>query len=128
MIGLTNHIKVTVIRNAAGISTAPVSAGCKPKAATYAPISTNLKYPSGCGSNIQGLYDPDSQYKTVRHIMNFFGAPATDYVPYDRADLETELPLNCELKHGDHLVVVWVPLAQLAHKEQLVKNLSLRRM
>jgi hypothetical protein len=126
MIGLTNHIKVTVIRNAAGISTAPVNAGCKPKAATY-PLNTNLKTPSGCGSNTQGLYDPDSQYKTVRHIMNFFGAPATDYVPYDRADLETELPLGCTLKHGDHLVVVWVPLTKL-NKELLVKNLSLRRV
>jgi hypothetical protein len=126
MIGFTNHIRVTVIRSAAGISTAPVSAGCKPRAATYA-LNTNLKSPSGCGSNIQELYDPNAQHKTVRHIMNFFGAPATEYVPYDRSDLETELPLECNLKHGDHLVIVWIPLIKF-NKEQLIKGLSSRRI
>lgn len=113
MISLTNHIKVTIIRNAAGIAINPVDAGCKTRALTYPPeLNINLKSPSGCGSNTRDMYDPSRPSK-VRNIMNFYGAPATDFIPYDRNDLENELSLNCELKHGDHLVVVWAPLAQL---------------
>jgi hypothetical protein len=119
MVSLTNQIKVTIIRNAAGIATNSVDAGCKPKAGSYpAAANINLKSPSGCGSNTRDLYDP-SKGSNVRQIMNFYGAPATNFVPYDRYNLEDELSLNCELKHGDHLVVIWAPIAQL--RKELIR-------
>lgn len=110
MIGSTNHIKVTVIRNAAGISPASVNAGCRPRATTYPNVS--LKLPSGCGSNTRDLYDPSKSH-TIRQIMNFYNAPATSFVPYLINDLDTELDLNCKLESGDHLIVIWAPIAQL---------------
>ena len=116
VIGLTNQIKVTIIRNAAGISTHPVNAGCKPSAMSYPGV--NLKLPSGCGSNIRDIYDP-SRPSLVRNVMNFYGAPATDFIPYDRNNLDEELSLSCQLKHGDHLVVIWAPIAQL--RKELIK-------
>lgn len=97
-------IKVTIIRNSCGI----MPNSCSKSSPSYSP-DVDLVSPSNCGSNTYDLYDI-SRPRTVRHIMNFYNAPATDFIPYDRSDMATELPLNCELEAGDHLVVVWAQL------------------
>ena len=97
-------IKVTVIRKSCGI----MPDSCSKSSPSYSK-DIDLTSPTNCGSNTYDLYDISKPH-TVRHIMNFYDAPATDFIPYDYTDLTTELPLNCELKAGDHLVVVWAQI------------------
>jgi hypothetical protein len=114
MIGLTNNIKVTIIRNAAGFGITPTTAGRGKRATTYATPSMNvsLELPSAKGSNTYELYDPSMPHKVI-NIMNFYGARSSDYVPFGISDLDSPLDLSCELKSGDELVIVLKSLLPL---------------
>lgn len=102
-INTKKFIKVSIIRNSCGI--APIS--CATPSPTYPNV--DLKSPTNCGSNTYDLYDISKPH-TVRHVMNFFNAPATDFIPYLSTDLDNELPLDCELEAGDHLIVVFAEI------------------
>lgn len=124
MLGLQNNIKVTIIRNAAGSQSGPTAAGCRDAAPTYYCAGRlSFKLPSACGSNSQGLYDPANPHRKVINVMNYFGAPSTDFVAYDRADMTMPLDLQCELQAGDEIICVWKPLVVL-DPVLLVRSLS----
>jgi hypothetical protein len=110
MVGLTNHIRATVIRNAAGRATHPLNAGCRERALTH-PAFSNISYklPSSCGSNRQFLYDPSLPSKVI-HVMNFCGAPSNSFVAFLRPDFDNAIDPQCELEPGDDVVFVWLPL------------------
>lgn len=113
MLGLQNNIKVTVIRNAAGSQSGSTMAGCREAApAYYCAGRLSFKLPSGCGDNSQGLYDPSMPRKVI-NVMNYFGAPSSDFVPYNRTDLVEAIDLQCELQPGDEIICVWKPLVGL---------------
>jgi hypothetical protein len=113
MLGLQNNIKVTVIRNAAGSQTGSSMAGCRDAAPTYyCAARLSFKLPSACGDNSQGLYDPSMPHKVI-NVMNYFCAPSSDFVPYNRTDLVEPIDLQCELQAGDEIVCVWKPLVGL---------------
>lgn len=123
MVGLQNHIKITVIRNAAGSQSGSTVAGCRDSAPTYycaARLSTEL--PSACGANSQGLYDPAMPHKVI-NVMNAFGAPSSDFVAYNRSNMVDALDLQCELQPGDEIICVWKPLVVL-DPTLLVRGLS----
>lgn len=114
MVGLQNNIKVTIIRNAAGSQSGSVTAGCRDSAPTYYCAGRlSFELPSACGSNSQDLYDPTNPNRKVINVMNYFGAPSTDFVVYDRANMEDPIDLQCELQAGDEIVCVWKPLVGL---------------
>lgn len=124
MIGLQNNIKVTVIRNAAGSHLGSTQAGCREAAPTYyAAGRLSFKLPSACGANVQGLYDPSWPHKVI-NVMNYFGAPSSDFVPFYRTDLTEALDLQCELQAGDEIVCVWKPLVNRFDPSVLVNGLS----
>lgn len=114
MIGLTNHIKVIVIRTAAGVHGAPVGGGCVSTSATYS-ISggrVSLKAPITC-SNEQFLYDPAGPRKVI-NIMNVCGAPSSDFFVFDRSNLTDPLDLQRELESGAEVICLWKPLFALS--------------
>ena len=124
MIGLQNNIKVTIIRNAAGSRSDSTEAGCRETAPTYyAAGRLSFKLPSACGANSQGLYDPALPHKVI-NIMNFFGAPSADFVPFNRSDLTEAVDLQCELQPGDEIVCIWKPLVDRLDPAILVRGLS----
>lgn len=123
MVGLQNNIKVTIVRNAAGSQSGNMAAGCRNSAPTYycaARLSTQL--PSSCGANTQDLYDPSMPSKVI-NIMNYFGAPSSDFVAYDRSNMVDPIDLQCELQAGDEIICVWKPLVGL-DPVLLVRSLS----
>ena len=126
MIGLTNNIKVTVVRNAVGQYTDhKTPRSCKSKSTTYPP-HVNMKSPSNCGSNTQALYDPSLRHN-IRQIMNFFDAPATNYTAYYRTNIDNKLSLSYVPSNGEHIIVIWTPLTEIENRDQLVRYLSVRR-
>lgn len=109
MIGLTNHIKVIVIRTAAGARSGPVGGGCGVSSGTYFMDGhVSLKSPANCG-NEQYLYDPAGSRKVI-NIMNVCGAPSSDFFAFDRSNLTDQLDLQCELPAGAELICLWKPL------------------
>jgi hypothetical protein len=126
MIGLTNHVRVTVIRNAAGLSYAPIATGCGPRALTH-PASSNISYklPSSCAANSQDLYDPKSKSRKIIQIMNFYNAPSTNFTVFDSTDFNNELDVQCELQDGDDIYIVWTPLLDLP-REALLAGIQTR--
>lgn len=126
MVGLTNNVKVTIVRNAAGIYVDRSYKSCNSKSVTYPP-HINLKSPSNCGSNTQALYDPDKRHN-VRQIMNFFDAPSTNYTPYYRTNIDNALSFSYIPIHGEHIIVIWTPLTVIENRDQLVRYLSTRRV
>lgn len=120
MIGLQSGIKVTVIRNAAGSQMGSTQAGCRTSAPTYfADGRCSTEQPSSCGANTYNIYDP-SQPRKVINVMNFFGAPSSDFLAFDRNDLENSLDLNCELEKGAEIICIWKPL--LVFSPQILIN------
>ena len=112
-IGLTNHIKVTVIRNAAGMSLGSKASRSQPPALLFTPnTQISYKLPSGKGSNQQDLYDPAKPSKVI-NIMGFMGAPSKDFVAFRGNNLEDQIPLSTEMKSKEELVIVWKPLLGL---------------
>lgn len=112
MISLTNHIKVIVIRTAAGARTGPVGGGCGDSAPTYYVAGhLSLQSPVGCG-NFQELYDPSGPRKVI-NVMNFCGAQSSEFFAFDKANLTDRLDLQCELDPGDEIICLWKPLYSL---------------
>lgn len=113
MIGLTDRIKVTVIRTAAGVRTGPIGGGCGDSApAYYVSGHLSLQLPEGCG-NFETFYDPSLPHKVI-NIMNFCGAPSSEYFAFSREDLANQLDLQCELQSGDDVIFLWKPLFSLS--------------
>lgn len=109
MIGLTNHIKVIVIRTAAGARSGPVGGGCGDTAPTYyIGGHLSLKSPANCG-NEQFLYDPAGPRKVI-NIMNSCGVSSSEFFAFDRSNLTDQLDLQCELESGDEIICLWKPL------------------
>jgi hypothetical protein len=106
-INTKKFVKVSIIRNLKGVS----AYGCSKSSPSYSK-NVDLITPSNCGSNTYDIYDIARPH-TVRHIMNFYNAPATDFIPYLATNLTSELPLDCEMVAGDHLVVVWAQVSEL---------------
>jgi len=120
MIGLTNHIIVTIIRNVAGLS---ILSRNNQRAITYPP-SYNISYslPTNRASNFQDLYDPSKLHRVI-NIMNFYNVPSVNFTPFDRLDLVNPLSLNCIPQSGDELVIVYNPLLVL-NTQFIVDNIS----
>ncbi len=112
MISLTDRIKVIVIRAAAGARSGPISDGCGNSALSYyIGGHLSLQLPSAC-DNFRTFYDPSLPRKVI-NVMNFCGAPSSEFFAFDRANLIDQLDLQCELQPGDEIVCLWKPLYAL---------------
>ena len=114
MVSLTTHIRVTVIKNAAGLSRGSKVSGSRLRAITYPPPPPRLsfKLPSARGSNFQELYDP-SRPKKIINIMNFVGANSVEFTAFNAHDLNTALAPSAEANDRDDIVIIWNQLLNL---------------
>lgn len=102
MIGLRNHIKVIVIRHAAGLA----------KKDCNAPARARLRHPSDCNHNFQELYEVGKPSKVIQ-VMNFAGARSAEFTPFMRGDMENPVDLQRELLSGEEIICVWNGLLHL---------------
>lgn len=97
MIGLRNHIKVIVVRHAAGL---------QKKEDCYQAARARLRYPADCNQNFQELYEVEKPSKVIQ-VMNFAGARSTDFTPFMRSDMENPVSLQRELQNGEEIICIW---------------------
>lgn len=104
-LGITNHIKVFVIRNAGGIaSLGSFTQPQKPFSATYNNLSPriSLSSKSAPGSNSQLLLDPSRVTKVV-HALGEAGISRENFTAFRHSNLSQSIDLTDSVIQGDEI-------------------------
>lgn len=112
MTGLRSHIKVIVIRQAAGLK----------KKECNSVGRARLFYPSNCSHNFQELYAVEAPNKVIQ-AMNFAGARSTEFTVFMRNDFDNPVSYQKELQNGDEIICVWNGLLGLK-PHQILEGLA----